>query len=306
MEGTKIVKAYCGISKQYFGLELKQKGGKWVVVNFSDLTEEEASVIYSEVKQDVFLTDEALLPCLKCGSRVVRGCTCSQTKHPCSTRTGYQYDCVYCKNLQLDYSLPSAAAIRGREGEKITLSQGKEVKIITFSNVQWKKFDRIRHHEPAPLYREPRIHVAANEENIEFHGYNISQMDEGVFYTIGANDDFIIECDVDTSTIKPHPGGEMYISLGIISAMIGQTEGAFYINGLPVANVGSRFHMKLSLTDGGLYEVEIDNRLCDRVQQPTLGSVNIVFGFRHGPHNCELLSHAYVKGIKMRQGVSRQ
>ena len=133
-------------------------------------------------------------------------------------------------------------------------------------------------------------------------------MDEGVYYTIGKNDDFVIECDVDTSTILPHPGGHMYISLGIITAKINQKGGSFYMDGssTAVAKVGSKFHMKLSLTEGGRYEVELDGRHCGQVVKPTRGKVKIIFGFRHDKHRCAKLSHAYVNGIKMQQGVSRQ
>ena len=34
-------------------------------------------------------------------------------------------------------------------------------------------------------------------------------------------------------------------------------------------------------------------------------NIKIVFGFAHGSHDCELLSHAYVTGIKMQQGISQ-
>lgn len=306
MEGTKIIKAYCRKSKQRFGLEIKYMGSRWVVVNFFDLTEAEAELIYSEIKQDSFVTDAALLPCLKCGSRMVGGCNCSSKNHSCSKGTGYHFDCVYCRNLEIDYSLPSAVALRGHEGEKIVVAQGKEVKIVTFSNVKWEKFDNIRYHPSAFMYHEPKIHVVANQKNIEFHGYNISEMDEGVFYTIGENDDFVIECDVDTSTIKPHPGGNMYISLGIITAALTQTEGCFYLDDKIIAKVGSRFHMKLSLTNGGHYEVEIGDKLCCSTDRQSYGRVKIIFGFKHDSHYCELLSHAYVKGIKMQQATSRQ
>jgi len=156
------------------------------------------------------------------------------------------------------------------------------------------------------MFFEPSVHVSANKENIEFHGYNVSAMDEGVFYTIGEKDDFVIECDVDTSTIKPHPGGNMYISLGIITAQLTQTAGCFYLDKKMIAKVGSKFHMKLSLTEGGHYEVAIDGKNCGSADRQERGKVKIIFGFKHESHYCKLLSHAYVKGIKMQQAVSRQ
>ena len=306
MKGTKLVKAYCKKSDQHFGMEVLYKGGKWVVANFMSLTDDEAAIVYSEVKQDAFTTNTNLLPCTACGSRVVGGCACSQRNHSCAKGTGYHYDCLYCKELQLDYSIPSAADLRGiKPGETITVGQGKEVKVVTFSNVSWVKFDNIPYHMPAPKYCEPRVHVVANEENIEFHGYNISEMDEGVYYTIGMQDDFIIECEVDTSTIMPHPGGYMYITMGILTARLKLSGGTFHLDGKKVATVGTKFKMKLSFTQGRYYEVEIDGKPCGCMVKRAGEKVKIIFGFHHAKHNCERLSHAYVKGIKMQQAISR-
>ena len=305
MKGTKIIKAYCKKSRQYFGLEIKKDGSKWVVVDFTYLPQEQAELIYSEVKQDKFTTAANLLPCRKCGSRVVGGCACSPKRHACSHGMGYQFDCVYCNNMVIDYSLPSASAVKGMAGKSITLAQGKEFKVVTFSNVTWTKFDNISNHPSGAMFHEPKVHVAANQDNIEFHGYNVSAMDEGVYYSIGQQDDFVIECNVDTSTIKPHPGGNMYISLGIITANLTQTGGKFFIDKRNVANVGAKFRMKLSLI-GGRYEVEIDGKKCGSEDRQSRGEIRIVFGFKHDSHYCELLSHAYVKGIKMNQAISHQ
>lgn len=305
MEGTKIIKAYCEKTKQHFGLEIKQFGAEWRVVNFTPLSPEEAELIYSEIKQPTFLTDKALLPCLKCGSRTVGGCSCSRTRHSCKRGMKYQFDCVYCDDMQIDYSLPSTSAIRGRSGEKITLTQGKEVKIVTFSNVTWKKFDSISYHPSGARYNEPKIHVVANNETIEFHGYNVSAMNEGVIYYINESDEFEIECDVVTSTIQPHPGGKLYITLGIINAELNENGGTFYLNGNPVANVGARFNMRLSLTSGGLYEIYIDGKKRGEACQQQKDEIRIIFGFSHESHDCHLLSHAYITNIHMKQAIER-
>lgn len=129
MEGTKFVKAYCDKINQYFGLEIKKVGSQWEVVNVTHLSDAEARIISSEIEQPVFKTNKALLPCLKCGSRTVGGCSCSKKKHQCTRGMKYQYDCVYCDNLKIDYSLPTASEVGGRAGEKVVLSQGQEVKI---------------------------------------------------------------------------------------------------------------------------------------------------------------------------------
>lgn len=176
---------------------------------------------------------------------------------------------------------------------------------ITFSNVEWEKYDRVLQHPSGAQFNEPTVHIIANEENIEFHGYNISQMDEGVSYTINADDDFEIECDINTSTIKPHPGGNVEISLGIISATLNESGGDIFLDGNSIATVGSRFKLRMSLTQGGHYEVYIDGKLAGKKFNPTSGGVDVIFGFKHDSHYCELLSHAYISDIKMKQRVNQ-
>jgi hypothetical protein len=149
------------------------------------------------------------------------------------------------------------------------------------------------------MYREPAVHVIYSEDNIEFHGYNISAMDEGVYYTIGKNDDFEIECDVDTTTISPHPGGYLYIRFGVLSANITQNGGAFSLDGQSVATVGSRFKMRLSIMEGGKYLVYIDDVKRGEVFIPSTDTINITFGFAHESHHCNQLSHAYLRNIRM-------
>ena len=174
-------------------------------------------------------------------------------------------------------------------------------KSVTFSNVKWEKFDHIPFHPDGSRFHEPSVHIIANEKNIEFHGYNISEMDEGVIHTIRAEDDFEISCHVDTSTIQPHPGGCVTISLGIISANLDQNGGEFFLDGKSVARVGSRFHLRMSLTQGRHYEIAVDNKRVGQKDKSVSGKVNIEFSFAHESHCCELLSHAYISNIQMMQ-----
>ena len=180
-------------------------------------------------------------------------------------------------------------------------------KAITFSNVEWEKYDNVSYHDNASEFNfiEPKIHVIANEKKIEFHGYNVSRMDEGVLYTINSTDDFEIECDIDTSTISPHPGGYLEISLGIISARLDQNGGNILLNGKSVSSVGSKFHIKMSLTEGGRYEVDINRNKGGEQFQPTMGGIDVKFGFVHEGHCCSLLSHAYVSDISMMQRAGK-
>lgn len=127
MKGTKFIKGYCKKTKQHFGLEIKQIGGAWKVVNFINISVEEASVITSEIKQSSFTTNDNLQACKRCGKRNVSGCSCPQKTFNC--REGeYNFQCIYCNNMEIDYS---ASAISGgyKEGDVVRLSQGQEVKI---------------------------------------------------------------------------------------------------------------------------------------------------------------------------------
>ena len=176
-------------------------------------------------------------------------------------------------------------------------------KAVTFSNVEWRQYDNILMHPSGAQFNEPAIHVIANEENIEFHGYNVSAMNEGVRYTIDPSDDFEIECDINTSTISPHPGGYLEISLGLISAYLNENGGSILLDGARVATVGPQFHLRMSLTDGGQYEVEIDGKVVGRKFQASENEIDIRFGFIHDSHCCRLLSHAYVSDISMMQAA---
>jgi molecular chaperone DnaK len=186
-------------------------------------------------------------------------------------------------------------------------SQGvvHKYKAITFSNVEWEKYDNIAVHPSGAEFNEPSIHIVANEENIEFHGYNVSQMDEGVTYTINADDDFEIECDINTSTIQPHPGGNVKISLGIISASLNESGGSIFLDGQSIADVGSKFKLKMSLTDGGHFEVYINGKLEGSKNKPTMGGIDVLFGLAHDAHCCQILSHAYISDIKMKQRINQ-
>lgn len=178
-------------------------------------------------------------------------------------------------------------------------------KAVNFSNAEWVRFDRITNHPSGAEFNEPSVHVVANDENIEFHGYNVSAMDEGVSYTIDGNDNFDIECEINTSTIQPHPGGYLYISLGIISANLTQDGGNIFMDGEPIITVGPKFTLRMSLTNGGKYEVYVNDGLAGSKVVETTGGVDVVFGFAHDSHCCSILSHAYITDIKMLQSSGK-
>jgi tellurium resistance protein TerD len=93
------------------------------------LSDEEAKLISSEVKQPHFDSNENLLACTQCGSRRVGGCTCAQKVLRCTPTMDYAFGCLYCKELQIDYSLPTRADVASHQGDTVKLSQGQEVRI---------------------------------------------------------------------------------------------------------------------------------------------------------------------------------
>lgn len=126
---TKFVKAYCDKTKRYFGLEVRQDGDQWKVVNFTQLTSEQAKVASSEVDQSSFDSNDNLLPCDSCGSRHVGGCGCAERKGGCTPTMKYRFQCLYCHQLKIDHSLPKKSALFLQYGSTISLAQGQEVKI---------------------------------------------------------------------------------------------------------------------------------------------------------------------------------
>ena len=176
-------------------------------------------------------------------------------------------------------------------------------KAITFSNVKWEQFDKISNHPSGAEFNEPKVHIIACDENIEFHGYNIRAMNEGVRYTIEDNDAFEIECDINTSTISPHPGGHLEINLGIISAQLNEHGGNILLDNVVVATVPSQFHLKMSLMNGGDYEIEVDGHCVGHKYCKSKGKIDVIFAFLHDSHYCSQLSHAYISDISMMQCI---
>lgn len=129
---TKFVKAYCQKTKQYFALEVKKYGAVWKVTNFTQLSPEEAKLTATEIEQPGFETNTNLLPCLSCKNRKVGGCACASRKNQCVSGMKYQFNCIYCNQLHIDYSLPEMDSSI-RVGEKVVLSQGQEV-VIRFAD----------------------------------------------------------------------------------------------------------------------------------------------------------------------------
>ncbi|MBO4668149.1 MAG: TerD family protein [Bacilli bacterium] len=128
MEGTKFVKAYCNKTHQYYGIEVKKVGSTYKAVDFTFLNDENAKLLTTEVKQDKFYTNDNLISCKKCGSRLIGGCSCNERNHDCKKNAKYDFQCIYCRNLVIDYE--EVSEVSGyKEGDVITLSQGQTVTI---------------------------------------------------------------------------------------------------------------------------------------------------------------------------------
>ena len=104
MSEAKILKAKCEKHGLYFGMELKESRGQYRVTNMIRITEEEAGIICSEVRQSVFETAPNLVPCHRCGNRKLGGCSCAPRAHSCSADMKYHFDCIYCKHFRVDYT----------------------------------------------------------------------------------------------------------------------------------------------------------------------------------------------------------
>ena len=108
MSESKMLKAKCKKTGRYYGLELKQFGPEWGVVNMIWLNDAESKVIASEIKQSAFYSNDNLLACKKCGRRKISSCSCLRTSIKCGTNMDYKLDCIYCDQLEIDYSRPTA------------------------------------------------------------------------------------------------------------------------------------------------------------------------------------------------------
>jgi len=121
-----FVKAYCDLSKQYFGLMVDN--GK--VVDFYDIASDKAAILASDADFPNLETAPNLRPCFVCGSRRVGKCSCAKGKYSCNSSLNYRYQCIYCNHLHV-FSKDEGAEVTDSNmvGKKIVLAQGQEVEI---------------------------------------------------------------------------------------------------------------------------------------------------------------------------------
>ena len=135
MEEKSFLKGYCSKKKKYFGIELDKYGSIFEVTNFIYLKQEEAKVLTSLVRQSSFKTHSNLLPCTKTVTREIS----SVDGISCPEDGKYSFQCIYCKNMQIDYSSADISGTQLKAGDVIKLSQGQEIKI----QLNGKSLDKI-------------------------------------------------------------------------------------------------------------------------------------------------------------------
>ena len=101
---TKFIKVKCEKTNKFFALEVVKKNGHFEIVNFVDLTAEDAKHICTEISTSELITANNLIPCKFCGTRKFASCSCNKSRKNCSSSDKYDYQCVYCDELQIDFS----------------------------------------------------------------------------------------------------------------------------------------------------------------------------------------------------------
>ena len=104
MEETKLLKAYCQKTGKKFILQLRKVGSAWKTVNFVDITEDDYGAMYSEMRVDSPQTADSLVPCEGCGKRNIGACSCPQRICDCRSNAPYNFQCIYCNELKIEYS----------------------------------------------------------------------------------------------------------------------------------------------------------------------------------------------------------
>ena len=139
MRNSKTLKAKCKRTGKKFGIELALIDGEWRVVNIADLEPTLYSSLPSEVRQPHFSSHTNLLPCSFCGGRVLAGCSCVNVKK-CTPDTPFSIDCLYCKELEIDYS----PAIRSPYNACAGKSNIPGVNADKYGNPQGSQYDLAR------------------------------------------------------------------------------------------------------------------------------------------------------------------
>lgn len=101
-----FLKAKCNRTGRWFGLEVEKIGSNpAVITNFVDINEEQVNLLSPEYQVDPHIeTGHNLLACKYCHSRKFGNCSCNKNKKVCKPTDKYDFQCVYCDELKIDYS----------------------------------------------------------------------------------------------------------------------------------------------------------------------------------------------------------
>ena len=102
MADEKLILAHCGKTGKKFCIEVKNKNGRYMAVNFVELSGSAYDSLTSELRGDGLKSADTLLACRFCGSRAVGGCSCNRRRKQCSSAGKYDFQCLYCDQLILD------------------------------------------------------------------------------------------------------------------------------------------------------------------------------------------------------------
>lgn len=125
MKNTKLVKARCTVTNAAFVVEVRKKGTQWQAIDFVRLTDVQDKKLESQIDVSSLETAPTLLACTKCGNRQLGGCGCHKSKADCRAEAAYDFQCIYCKSMEIDNSAASDLV----EGEVLRLAQGQEIKL---------------------------------------------------------------------------------------------------------------------------------------------------------------------------------
>ena len=134
------LKARCRKTGKWFGLEVEKERGPAVITNFVDITEEMAAHLTPQYSVDENIeTGKNLIACKYCRSRKFAGCSCNKRRKTCSPSDKYDFQCVYCDELEIDYT--GAAEGAGDVYNHVNVSNLPKSAFDRHGNPQGDQFD---------------------------------------------------------------------------------------------------------------------------------------------------------------------
>jgi len=135
-----FLKAVCRKTGKKFGLEVEKISGVPVITNFVDLSEDAFNMLEPQYSVDPHIeTGRNLIPCKYCRSRKFGNCSCNKKKKSCSASDRYDFQCVYCDEMEIDYS--GAKGDTGSIYNKVNLTNLPASAFDKHGNPQGDQFD---------------------------------------------------------------------------------------------------------------------------------------------------------------------